>query len=150
MAEFTDPPTAAIPAPDRDFIRTHEAPPPSWTICVGRYFGGAFAPGKFRYNHHGFHLNGPGGTDLLQCTTIVLDALIMQAVSSTAADLVTAYRDDYIPRNMLVLWPASPSDRSWPSTLLLEDREADLIAKTFATDFLSTKRPYPKAGGAIE
>ena len=134
MAEFTDEMSAAIPESDRKIMQSTESPPPTWTICVGRYAGARYGPVKYR--HYGFHVvvsltPGPirlagAHRDYVHVTTYVLGGLVVHAFSSTNAGVAAEFRRDHAPGNMVRIWPAAEDTVACPLSAIGDD-DVDFI-----------------------
>jgi hypothetical protein len=124
MGEFTDEPTACIPPNDRQTVMQTIAPPPLWTICVGRYAGAEYAP--HRYRHWGIQFlvqSKPGPVRLasaqperVQTTTYVLGALLVHVFSTTHLAFANQIRRDHTPDQLVRVWPPCTDTLVWPAS----------------------------------
>jgi hypothetical protein len=146
-AEYTDTRTIAISKPEVEHVYTKHAPPPNWSICVGRYEGEQWSPE--RYRHHGARLF-PDKTeragrpleafdgDYLHVSTYVLGKFAFHVLASTASDLVQAFRQMYTPTTMHTIFPSAQA-MVWPSTPVLGDLDMNEIDSAFINDFVASR-----------
>jgi hypothetical protein len=144
MAEFTDAPTAGIPAADRTVLFETKQPPSSWVIFVAPFVGAEWSPAGYR--HHGMRLKKRAkepqagaamklADDTLQATTCTLGALLFHVFSSTDEGVRHIFHQVTAEGKLCRLWPISSDVIHWPDGPILGDAVADFIADSFCTEF---------------
>jgi hypothetical protein len=104
--EFTDRTLMAIPASDRDWLRTNFAPSPNWHIYIARYCGAY--PGTHASYHWGMRMvpasaeYSPSNECNTQISTMVVGGLCVQLFSSTVMNF-----PGYAGNLMCRIWPPS-------------------------------------------
>jgi hypothetical protein len=113
VLEFSNPPTVAVPADERDWFRLNLEPPAGWAVWLGRYDGT-----KRGFNHWacGVHRTSlPLPTDLphncnTQYTAIILGKLILMTFSTTAAHLIEDHHALAARHGLRLIWPANAGE----------------------------------------
>jgi hypothetical protein len=145
MAEFNDPPTAAIPVQDRQRLLENHCPPDHWSIYIGRYSGKEWFPIRHRHIGGNWHFMVPGQSPAytsdnhgLQLTTYTLGGFLVHVFSTTDPDM--RQRFDAWPHHpsLFQLWPLreslfSPSQLSfnWPLTDYVGDSDVESLSNDF-------------------
>jgi hypothetical protein len=121
MAEYSDPETAGISDAERKHVFETRSVPPGFTISLGRYDGGDWAPTGYRHQGgqaartgwSGFSGIDPFGQHHFQTSIFVLGALVVHAHSSDWQPMVDTYRASYAPGSMIEIFPEAVAGAEW-------------------------------------
>jgi hypothetical protein len=118
VLEFSNPPTVAVPAEQREWFRLYLEPPAGWAVWLGRYDGT-----KRGFNHWACCVHRtslPLPTDLpdncnTQYTAIIFGKLILMTFSTTAPHLIEDHHALTARHGLRLIWPANASKFVMPA-----------------------------------
>lgn len=139
IAEFTDRPTASIPAAHRQLLKASGRPPEGWIIWIGSYYGTEW---RQRYKHHGLtciDTSVMSFTQAASCkpgcntqtSTFVMGELFIHTLSSTLSDLHMLDFTGETGEALIRIWPPYRENIKWPRPKVISDVHADFIADAF-------------------
>jgi len=140
VAEYTDTPSQAIPATDREYLMRELHPDEHWRIWMGRYDG---AEWKQRYRHTSLvatwdwgHWPTVPAVPNTQSSTFVVGSLFLVAMSSSFIPTDQFPYPSSLDGTLIQIWPTNSGSEDWPPKVTINDAEADIISRALGYKFM--------------
>lgn len=127
----------AIPASDRNWLRTRFEPPPDWTIWIGRYEGSPRMDERYTAMHVASAPDVPTGVEYCnsQVTTLVIGQLCAHMFSSTVWRNFRGYHGLQCP----AIWPPWSYDIEVSHLTVIAEADVPWLHEAIARDLGSAE-----------